>query len=102
MRFSKIEIIVIFKPWDWMKTIISSSVMLSLSKVVEIVGNETLVSVPDDDPDDDPEDDPDVRFWCRIFRSSSLRTYAGFIPLWRHLLNRQNLQLFQDLESISH
>ena len=47
--------------------------MLSLSKVVEIVGNEILVSVPDEDPDDDP-DDPDVRFWCRIFRSSSLRT----------------------------
>ena len=57
-----------------MKTIISSSVMLSLSKVVEIVGNEILVSVPDEVPDEDPDDDPEVRFWCRIFRSSSLRT----------------------------
>ena len=64
-----------------MKTIISSSVMLSLSKAFEIVGNEILVSVPDEVPDEDPDEDPDVRFWCRIFRSSSLRTYAGFIPL---------------------
>ena len=58
--------------------------MLLLSKVVDIAGNEIILGEadpdadpgerePDKNPDKDP-DEPEVRLWCRIFRSSSLRT----------------------------